>query len=136
MQQVLLNIILNALDAMQNTQAERPRVLRLSCGDAADSPLAAAPPPGSVAAADLLYIEITDSGCGMDDATLKRIYEPFFTTKPVGVGTGMGLAMAYGAIGNHHGWIQVSSKVGEGTTFVVFLPRVQDKAKPPKAENI
>ena len=72
----------------------------------------------------------------MDDATLKRIYEPFFTTKPVGVGTGMGLAMAYGAIGNHHGWIQVASKVGEGTTFVVFLPRVPDKAKPPKAENI
>lgn len=129
MQQVLLNIIINALDAMQNNPAERPRILRISCGNSADSPLAPVPPPGSVAAADLLYIEIADSGCGMDDSTLKRIYEPFFTTKPVGVGTGMGLAMAYGAIGNHHGWIQVASKVGEGTTFVVFLPRTAEKTR-------
>ena len=132
MQQVLLNIILNALDAMQGNPPERQRRLRLSFGDAAAAPLAAVPPPGSVAAENLLYIEITDSGCGMDDATLKRIYEPFFTTKPVGVGTGMGLAMAYGAIGNHHGWMQVASKVDAGTTFVVFLPRVPERMKPPK----
>ena len=135
MQQVLLNIIINALDAMQNNPPERPRNLRLSFGAAADSPLPATPPPGSAAPAELLYIEIADSGCGMDAATLKRIYEPFFTTKPVGVGTGMGLAMAYGAIGNHHGWIQVASKVGEGTTFVVFLPRVAVKTKTGDREN-
>ena len=135
MEQVLLNIILNALDAMRNNPPERPRHLRIAFGDAVASPLTPAPPPGC-SVEKCLCIEIGDNGCGMDAATLKRIYEPFFTTKPVGVGTGMGLAMAYGAIGNHHGWIQVASKVGEGTTFVVFLPRVQDKAKPPKAENI
>ena len=72
----------------------------------------------------LVFLMIRDNGCGMDEATLKRLYEPFFTTKPVGQGTGMGMAMAYGTIHSHHGSIGVESKVGEGTIIYIVLPRI------------
>ena len=72
---------------------------------------------------DYYCIMIEDNGCGMDKNTMLRIFEPFFTTKPIGKGTGMGLAMVYGTVSNHHGWVQVASKVGKGTAFYVFLPK-------------
>ena len=59
----------------------------------------------------------------MDDATKKRIFEPFFTTKK-NKGTGMGLAMAYGCVDNHSGWVHVESKPDKGTEFFVYLPRM------------
>lgn len=129
MQQVLLNITLNALDAMRENAPDRPRNLRFAFGAAELSPLEPQPPPGFEQRGDYLYIAVSDTGCGMDEATLKRIYEPFFTTKPVGVGTGMGLAMAYGAVSNHRGWIQAASAPGSGSTFVLFLPRVTGDAE-------
>ena len=123
MQQVLLNITLNALDAMRDNPPSRPRLLRLSFGDEAASPLTAAAPPDFKRSGKYLFVAVADTGCGMDAATRKRIFEPFFTTKPIGAGTGMGLAMAYGTVSNHHGWIQLASAPGEGSTFVLFLPR-------------
>ncbi|HEY6898636.1 MAG TPA: PAS domain S-box protein [Rhodocyclaceae bacterium] len=71
---------------------------------------------------DRIQVRISDSGSGIDPANLNRIFDPFFTTKPVGRGTGLGLSIAYGIIGKHHGKIEVSSVVGEGTTFAVTLP--------------
>ena len=73
-------------------------------------------------------ISIADTGIGIPEANLKRIFEPFFTTKPVGQGTGLGLSIVYKIIERHEGKIEVKSKVGEGTEFIITLPLRQEKA--------
>jgi PAS domain S-box-containing protein len=70
----------------------------------------------------MVHVEITDTGCGMDEATLKRIFDPFFTTKGVGKGAGLGLAVTHGIVTQHSGHICAESKLGEGSTFHLFLP--------------
>ncbi len=69
-----------------------------------------------------VWVEIADSGKGIAPENLKKIFDPFFTTKPIGKGTGLGLSISYGIIQKHHGRIEVSSEVGKGTTFRVWLP--------------
>lgn len=79
----------------------------------------------------MLRIEIEDNGPGMDRAIRKRIFEPFFTTKPDGVGTGLGLSVSYFIITkNHQGTLEVVSKPGEGTSFIIRLPLC-----PPETKN-
>ncbi len=69
-----------------------------------------------------VWVEIEDSGSGMDETTRKRIFDPFFTTKPVGKGTGLGLSLSYNIIKKHKGRIKVASEVGKGTIFHIWLP--------------
>ncbi|MFH1489870.1 MAG: ATP-binding protein, partial [Pseudomonadota bacterium] len=76
-----------------------------------------------------LKMSVKDSGYGMDPETLKRIFDPYFTTKEKGVGTGMGLAVVHGIVKNHGGAITVESAPGEGTTFNIFFPRIEQDVK-------
>ena len=71
---------------------------------------------------DQVWVEISDTGCGMPPEVVARIFEPFFTTKPVGKGTGLGLSISYGIVKKHGGQIEVESTEGQGTTFRVMLP--------------
>jgi PAS domain S-box-containing protein len=75
-------------------------------------------------------VTVKDTGTGMDEATCQRVFDPFFTTKAQGLGTGLGLASAYGIINNHAGLMTVHSQVGRGTTFTIFLPLSDHQALP------
>ncbi|HMB27177.1 MAG TPA: ATP-binding protein, partial [Blastocatellia bacterium] len=101
LQQVLMNLILNARDAM-------PQGGRLEISTEADE--------------DSAVIEVHDTGLGIAPEHLSKIYDPFFTTKQIGKGTGLGLAVSYGIIRDHGGHIDVESKLGEGTRFQITLP--------------
>lgn len=80
-----------------------------------------------------VLLSVTDSGMGMDAETVSHIFEPFFSTKGAAAGTGLGLSVVYGIITQHGGWVDVDSKPGRGTTFMVFFPAIEKEATAGKA---
>jgi two-component system NtrC family sensor kinase len=106
--QVVMNLVVNAAHAMGE---ERGKIyIRTGCD------------------ADLVWLEVEDTGGGIPKDVVPRIFDPFYTTKPVGKGTGLGLSLSYGIVQKHHGHIEVHTEVGHGTTFRVTLPLRQDGA--------
>jgi PAS domain S-box-containing protein len=118
LEQVLMNLGINARDAMPDGGRLSVGLDTVEVGDAQ-----AARHPGAAAGLHVC-LAVGDTGCGISAAELPRIFEPFFTTKEVGKGTGLGLATVFGIVQQHHGWIDVDSEVGRGTTFRVYLPAV------------
>ncbi len=116
MQQVLVNLCVNARDAMPTGGVLEIRTRRVGAESL--------PPHAEMQACSDGYvgIRVSDSGCGMDADTLERVFDPFFTTKAPDRGTGLGLAIAYKIVEAHHGTIDVASRPGEGTCFDLFFP--------------
>lgn len=121
MEQVLINLAVNARDAMEhgghltitteNYNNDKP----MMCGE------------DEMPAGQWVSVAVEDTGCGISKENMSRIIEPFFTTKDVGQGTGLGLATVYGIIRQTGGFLGIESEVGKGTTFTIYLPRLTDK---------
>jgi two-component system, cell cycle sensor histidine kinase and response regulator CckA len=120
-EQILMNLVLNARDAMpQGGRAEiETEVLELEVSPESWQPEVEAPPAGRYA-----VLSVRDTGHGMDTPTLQHIWEPFFTTKPAGQGTGLGLSVVYGSVKQSGGYIWVESEVGLGTAVRVYWPEL------------
>lgn len=128
LQQVFINFMINARDAMEDNPPDQGMRLEISAGEAANfipEETLSGVMPADVDLQKYYHISISDNGCGMSKETMSRIFEPFFTTKSYGKGTGMGLAMIYGTITNHRGWILLSSQVNIGTSFHIFIPKIE-----------
>jgi CheY-like chemotaxis protein len=136
LEQVIMNLVVNAKDAMAGggklTLQSSDVTVRQSFSEHHFVQ------PGRYA-----VISVSDTGHGMDEETQSRIFEPFFTTKEKGKGTGLGLSTVYGIVKQSNGYVFARSKPGAGTTFYVYLPRVEDpaeepipvKAQPPEASG-
>mgnify|MGYP006276414421 CR=1 FL=1 len=124
MKQVVMNMLVNAQHATEGGGTITVTTRR------APEPMSAEPPDEPV---DMIEITIADTGCGIPERDLKRIFDPFFTSKEVGKGTGLGLSVSHGVVKAHGGIIRVESAVDHGTTFHIYLPIVA--ATPPSTTS-
>ena len=122
MEQVLLNLAVNSRDAMPKGGV---LAIKISAMDVDYRRLADYP---EARAGQFVCLSVIDTGCGIPPENLRRIFEPFYTTKEIGKGTGLGLATVYGIVKQHQGWIEVESEPGRGTAIRVFLPRSLEAA--------
>jgi len=117
LQQILLNLLKNACDAVKDV--DQPQIsVSLSAVEANQ----VAPEHVELTAERYAKLSVKDNGCGISARHREHIFDPFFTTKDIGEGTGMGLAMIYGAVQSHRGWIEVDSNEGQGAEFRLFFP--------------
>jgi CheY-like chemotaxis protein len=121
LEQILFNLVTNARDAMPDGGVLRIEVQRVVV-DGEHKALVGWGAPGG----EYALVCVGDTGHGMDEATKERIFDPFFTTKPPGLGTGLGMAMIYGLVKQQDGFIEIESRVGEGTTVDLYFPLVKD----------
>jgi len=121
-EQVVINLVVNARDAMPEGGTLTIRTSNFTAAEPIQV-VGEMLPPG-----DYTRIDIADTGSGIPPEIIDRIFEPFFSTKPVGAGTGLGLATVYGIVKQSGGHVAIASKLGEGTTFSIFLPRYAESA--------
>jgi len=116
-QSAVMNLALNSRDAMPDGG-----VLTIRTGNHVVDKEFSKSRAYTVAPGYYVFVEVSDSGTGIDEQLMPHLFEPFFTTKDIGKGTGLGLASVYGTVKSHRGYIDVKSKKGEGTTFTMYLP--------------
>ncbi|HNR51939.1 MAG TPA: cache domain-containing protein [Deltaproteobacteria bacterium] len=121
-EQVIMNLVINARDAMPEGGKIFIRTRNVTIDESYTKAHSYAK------TGEFVCLSVSDTGTGMDGETVKHIFEPFFTTKDRGKGTGLGLAVVYGIVKQHKGWITVDSRPGDGTEFRVYFPRADGEA--------
>ena len=129
-EQFLMNLLVNAKDAMTEggTIAIKTSSIEIK-GESSSDPSVI--PPG-----EYVMLTVSDTGCGIDKEIIEKIFDPFFTTKQKGKGSGLGLASVYGIVREHSGYIDVSSNMGEGTTFTIYLPVIKQPQLETRREEV
>jgi PAS domain S-box-containing protein len=125
-EQVIVNLVVNSRDAMADRGGRVSIVLRNVTFDEEN---------GTLRTGSYVVMEVNDNGTGMDEETRNHLFEPFFTTKEKGRGTGLGLSTSYGIVKQNHGEIEVRSEIGEGTSFSIYLPRIEEPSTPESTNN-